>query len=131
MLGLVVGAVAAMFFLGACSSESPTPTPSVIPEGAIQGQVSIGPLCPISPCPDPIDNPFVGLEAVLSPDAGGTIRLGLLPDGSFAGFIPSGRYEITIDPCVHMGCELSLPKTVEITPAGMTTVDIDIETGIR
>ena len=128
---LLLLAIVGLIVAGACTSDDPTPTPSIVPEGAIQGQVVIGPLCPVSPCPGPTVDPYQGLEAVLTPTAGETTRLGLLSDGTFAGFIPSGTYELTIDPCIHLGCEFSLPKTVAITPAGMTTVEVDIDTGIR
>jgi hypothetical protein len=117
--------------MGACASEAPMPTPSVVPEGAIQGQVVIGPLCPVSPCPTPATNPYEGLEVVLTPAVGEIIRLGLRSDGTFAAFIPSGIYDLHLEPCFHLGCDFSLPKSVEVTPAGMTTVDVDIDTGIR
>jgi hypothetical protein len=128
---LFSAALVVFLFSGACASQDPTPTPSVIPEGAVQGHVVIGPLCPVSPCPTPTVNPYQGIEAVLTPAGGEVVRLDLRPDGTFAAFIPSGTYELTIEPCIHLGCEFSLPKTVEITPAGMTNVAVDIDTGIR
>lgn len=128
---LVSIATVALVFITACASEASTPTPSIVPEGAIQGQVVIGPLCPVNPCPTSTIDPYEGLEAVLTPQSGEVIRLGLRADGTFAGFIPAGTYNLTIKPCIHLGCDSSLPHTFEVTSAGMTTVDVDIDTGIR
>ncbi len=101
--------------------------------GTISGTVSIGPLCPVEPCPYPRPNPYAGRSVVLTPEAPNfaIIYVPLSASGAFSRAVPAGRYEVTLVPCVELGCRNALPKTAVVPANGTAQVTIDIDTGIR
>ncbi len=122
LLALVLLAAAA------CTSSGPA-TPA--PTGTLSGTVSIGPLCPVEPC-TVTTNPFEGLEVVIS-HLGGTeaARILVQPTGSYSGVVPSGEIAATLEPCEWLGCQFGFPLTTSVAADGVTTLDFDIDTGIR
>ena len=126
----------AILTLVACGGGSPTPPTATPPppdesEGTLRGAVTIGPLCPVAPCLDPITDLFASRELLLERDGGEPIRVPLQSDGSFAALIPVGRYMVNLTDCDFLGCRDALPVPVEIRNGETTTLNIDIETGIR
>lgn len=100
--------------------------------GTLTGKVNIGPLCPVEPCPAPVTNPYVSRQIVLTPKNGkAPLYLKLDKDGGFSGNIPAGNYELTLSDCGFMGCRYALPKTVVIEAGKTTSLNINIDTGIR
>ena len=62
---------------------SPLPLPDKS-EGIITGSVTIGPLCPVEPCAEPIGDVYASRELLLRQEGREPIRIPLGPDGSFA-----------------------------------------------
>lgn len=104
--------------------------------GTLIGKVTIGPLCPVEPCPESAPNPYTSRKLVLKPVKGDLtgkeIFVELKPDGGFLlEKLPVGTYQLTITNCDFLGCNYALPKTATIETNKTTRVDIDIDTGIR
>jgi hypothetical protein len=105
-------------------------------QGTISGKVTIGPLCPVEPCPDPIPDIYTSRQLilqplVLQPDSGNPMYIQLNPDGSFQATVNAGIYTVNLTNCTFLGCKYILPKIVAVRPNETTTVNIDIDTGIR
>ena len=105
-------------------------------QGTISGKVTIGPLCPVEPCPDPIPDIYTSRQLILQPlilqpDSGNPIYIQLNPDGSFQATVNAGIYTVNLTNCTFLGCKYVLPKIVAVRPNETTTVNIDIDTGIR
>ena len=99
--------------------------------GEITGRVSIGPLCPIEPCPGSPANPYISRSLVLKPSFGQSVYLKLADDGSFSASIPAGAYSASITDCQFLGCQYALPKSVKINRGETSELLIEIDTGIR
>ena len=123
--------VACAGLLGVACGPDATPTPAAIPEGVLAGSVTIGPLCPVEPCGDGVPNPYASRTLLLYGDAPEPTRIGLREDGSFEVFTYSGTYRVELSDCEFLRCASALPVGVTVTPGGWTTLDIDIDTGIR
>lgn len=119
----------ALMALAACSSGAdPTSTPPA--EGAISGTLSVGPLCPVEPCSNPI-NPYPGLQVAIVRNDEVVALLDVNEDGAFSGPVPAGEYQLNVQPCEFLGCRFSLPVPITVIEGQTATVDIDIDTGIR
>ncbi|MCX6761074.1 MAG: hypothetical protein NTZ84_03175 [Candidatus Nealsonbacteria bacterium] len=100
--------------------------------GLLKGKVTIGPLCPVEPCPITVPNPYTSRKIILQNQTGEFFKLILLKeDGSFETEIGVGIYTLNLSDCNFLGCNRSLPKTVTIEAGKTTGVEIDIDTGIR
>ena len=123
-----------IIFLMACTSETLAPA-----TGSLDIKVTIGPLCPVEPCKKTaeefrqiyesysfvITNPkdkSVVLEQKLSYNG----TNGLLKSNSIA----VGEYELNLKP-ESFFTKRGFPKTVIIEKDKTTTMEIDIDTGIR
>ncbi|MBI2846788.1 MAG: hypothetical protein HYX82_02795 [Chloroflexi bacterium] len=109
---------------------------AVIPEptggqGAIYGRVSIGPLCPVEPCPSPQPDVYSSRKLILQPEVGQPTHVKLNPDGSFKATVDIGVYTVSLTNCSFLGCKNALPKKVDIASNQATLLEIDIDTGIR
>lgn len=100
-------------------------------QGTISGKVTIGPLCPVEPCPDPSPDIYASRQLVLQPRSGSPTYVQLNSDGSFQATINAGTYTVNLTNCTFLGCEYSLPKTIIVEPNEITVIDINIDTGIR
>ncbi len=122
--------VVTVVLVATCSSgEETTATPAL--SGALVGQVTIGPLCPVEPCSNP-NNPFLGLEVVLSTQGGEKVtRAALDENGMFRVEAPAGSYLLDVDPCEFLGCVRVVPIEVDIRAVAVGSIEIDIDTGIR
>ncbi len=118
---------------------TPTPTPTSTPgpplpdksEGILMGSVTIGPLCPVEPCPGPIGDLYASRELLVRKQDRPPIRVPLEPDGSFAALLPAGLYEVDVTDCDFLGCSFALPLTITIEDGQTITLEIEIDTGIR
>jgi len=100
--------------------------------GTLKGKVTIGPLCPVEPCPVTVPNPYVSKKIVLQNKTGEIFKLiSLREDGSFEAKTGVGIYTLSLSDCSYLGCNRSLPKTVTIEAGKTTEIEIDIDTGIR
>ena len=100
-------------------------------QGTISGKVTIGPLCPVEPCPNPIPNIYTSRQLILQPGSGDPIYVQLNSDGSFQATVNAGTYTVNLTNCTFLGCKYSLPKTITVKPNENTVIDINIDTGIR
>lgn len=100
-------------------------------QGTISGKVTIGPLCPVEPCPDPSPGIYASRQLVLQPRSGGPTYVQLNSDGSFLATVDDGTYAVSLTNCTFLGCKYSLPKTITVKPNEITVIDINIDTGIR
>jgi hypothetical protein len=99
--------------------------------GTISGKVTIGPLCPVEPCPNPDPEIYTSRQLILQSPYWNHIYIQLGADGSFRASVSAGTYTVGLTDCTFLGCERSLPITVAVSPNGLTTIDIHIDTGIR
>jgi hypothetical protein len=103
--------------------------------GTLMGKVTIGPLCPVEPCPQSVPNPYLARKVVIQPTkghiTGKEIFIALDASGGFElKGVPAGAYQLTITDCDYIGCSSVLPKTVVIETDKTTRADINIDTGI-
>jgi hypothetical protein len=107
------------------------PCPSV-KTGILKGKVSIGPLCPVEPCPVAIANPYASRAIIINKQTGELLfSIPLDEDGSFETEIAAGNYNLDLSDCSFLGCRYSLPKTIKIEENKTAEINIDIDTGIR
>ena len=134
MAKLLIALVSLLLVTAACSAgEDTTPTPVIDEEvrGVLAGSVTIGPLCPIEPCGESSGDIYSSRELVLQQPGGVLLNVSLRPDGTFEGVVPIGTYEIHLDRCEYLGCRGVFPLSVEIRDGETSTLNIDIDTGIR
>jgi hypothetical protein len=129
---LTLGAV---FLLGIILVSGCTQNPG---KGLLQGNVSIGPLCPVERNPpDPACQPtaqtyeswpiFVwtpgklAMVAELQPTP---------PNGTYSLELPAGNYVVDLEKSQALGAR-NLPANITIRPGQATALDISIDTGIR
>lgn len=117
----------AVLVWASCSASGPTP---VRPMGTLSGTVRIGPLCPVEPCSSGI-NPYVSRKLLLSQIGGSLTQVPLSEDGSFKMSLPAGTYRAELSDCDFLGCAAALPVEVDVVAGEFTSIDIDIDTGIR
>lgn len=101
--------------------------------GVVEGQVNIGPFCPVEPpsgCPAP-PGTYNSRKIIFRPNFGKKIFVSLNETGYFQARVKVGTYEVNITDCTFMGCENSLPMTITIKHNQVTKMVIEIDTGIR
>ena len=130
--------LAAAALIAAAACHSPTsPTDGVAPQafGRLAGTVTIGPNCPVetatNPCPTPPD--AYKLRKILVYNEAKTNLLHVVDiDSQGAYFIdlPPARYTVDLR---GSGIDKTkdLPKTVDIHANAVTTLNVNIDTGIR
>lgn len=115
----------AIALLASCSPVIPIPLDS-----GIQGQVSIGPTCPVMqagvPCPD---RPYLALLTVLTPDGRRVTRFSTDAQGRFRIALSPGNY------ILHPESPGGMPHAVEVRftvlPGQFTPLAISYDSGIR
>jgi SanA protein len=101
--------------------------------GFIAGSVSIGPFCPVEredePCKAPPEA-YTSREVIIYTSNGATVkeRGNLDTEGNYKMALPPGNYFVQIEPA-GIGPGEKKPATVKSKE--ITTVDFDIDTGIR
>jgi len=107
-------------------------TPCPAQKGILRGKVSIGPLCPVEPCPGTTADPYTSRKVLVSKQTAELLfSIPILNDGTFGIEIPTGTYVLDLSDCVFLGCQRSLPKSIKIEAGKVTEINIDIDTGIR
>ena len=104
--------------------------------GILEGKVTIGPLVPVlregEIPPTPAPEVYSAREIVVYKKDGVTefTRLQIDPNGIYRGELPVGTYVIDINR-IGIDSAANLPIEIKITTISKTTLDIDIDTGIR
>jgi hypothetical protein len=115
----------AFVLLASCSPVVPTPVDS-----GIQGQVSIGPLCPVEqvgvPCPD---QPYQAILTVRAPDGRRVARFSTDAQGRFRIALSPGSYILHPESPAVMPHAADVPFTV--LPGQYTSLAISYDSGIR
>ena len=123
------GLILVLAAAAACTGSGGTASPDK-PQGILAGSVAIGPLCPVEPCSEP-DDVYSSRELLLRQRDREAIRIPLAPDGSFTTALPAGPYTVELTDCDFLGCRDALPISISIESGRTTTLQIEIDTGIR
>lgn len=122
----------------AVRSLRPWPVPPPIPppppvggQGVLTGTVRIGPLCPVEPCRTPAPDVYSSRSLVAGRASGQSVSIPLNSDGSFKVSLEAGEYNLGLTDCSYLGCKNALPRSVTIRSQQVTTIEINIDTGIR
>ena len=125
----LVAAAAAAVLLFACKSEEEKPPAT----SGIEGQVLIGPMCPVvqegTPCPD---EPYQATIVIWN--AGQTkeiVTIETKADGRFRVPLPPGEYYIDPQPPDSGGPPTPIPQTVTVPPDSFLQVTVQYDSGIR
>jgi hypothetical protein len=103
--------------------------------GILEGNVTIGPLCPVEPCtvsPERLAQAYEARKIIVTPlDRPGspeTVSIG--PTGHYEVVLSEGTYRVDVN---HLGIDRSaqVPATVAIHAGERVQLDISIDTGIR
>jgi hypothetical protein len=106
--------------------------------GILEGTISIGPLCPVETVPPspgclPTAETYKAFPVYVW-TANGSRKIALISpalDGSFKTELAPGNYLIILDNEENRVGNSNLPLEVSIIPSGKTSINIDIDTGIR
>jgi putative hemolysin len=111
----------------ACPGEDTT--------GYLEGKISIGPICPVERYPEdpnclPSKATFDAWKVAVFKDGNKVAELEPDEQGNYNLALDAGRYKL--DFIEHRGIgSTALPLDITIRAAGTTTLNIDIDTGIR
>jgi hypothetical protein len=130
MRSLGASVILLLFFLFALQACALPSAPPQAGRGYLEGNVIIGPLCPVEPCRQP-PNPdvYTSREVVVSKGLSVIGRTHLNADGTYRLELPAGEYMAAVQPAGMPGANQA--KTVTITTGTTTRLDFDIDTGIR
>ncbi len=131
---------AALFIAGCAQNSSPKAL-----YGNLVGTVSVGPLCPVEPCRNPLNFSSVyGKRLVIAYVAENHAKykqVKLNQSRQYEMNLPPGRYivdvtdangnELGLAPSGRPAAGAARPQEVEITYGNTTVLDFDIDTGIR
>jgi len=101
--------------------------------GTIEGTVTIGPWTPVEPIggshppPEVYTSRHIILEGTLMP----RVEIPMNGTGFFTANVRAGTYSLTMSNCTFVGCPRVLPMTVTVKQDETTTLQINIDTGIR
>ena len=119
-----------VLLLSSCASQTqPSGT------GFLEGKISIGPLCPVERFPpdpncQPTPETFKAWLIAVYQDETKIILLNPNLDGAYRVELPVGDYVVDLEKSMGIGGK-NLPATVIIKSGEITTLNIDIDTGIR
>lgn len=106
--------------------------------GFLKGRISIGPICPVetippSPACQPTAETYKAYPVgVYTPDGSRKIaQLNPSIDGSYIVELPPGNWLVVLEKAKYGPGGTNLPAEVTITAEDDTTLNIDIDTGIR
>lgn len=117
-----------LFLLLACQMQPQA-------KGVLEGKVSIGPICPVERIPpdpqcQPTEETYHAWPVAVFEGKHKVTNIVVKTDGTFSVELPPGTYTMDYEKQQHFG-KGTLPATVVIKPGKTTTLDIDIDTGIR
>jgi hypothetical protein len=122
----------AILFISGCTKLIPKEN------GYLEGVITIGPICPVERIPpDPACLPTAETYkaypvSVFTSD--GKIKIAQLNpslDGTFSSELPPGNYLVVLETGKNNIGGSNLPAVVSISSRGKTSLNIDIDTGIR
>ncbi len=125
-IGILSLLIAGMFLLGCIPGEP----------GTLSGTVSVGPLTPVEragvPTPTPAPEVFTSRGLDIYKANGQTLfkQIRFSGSGTFSVELPPSTYVITLTPS-GIDSAAGLPVTVTIEAGKITTLTIQIDTGIR
>ena len=128
----VVAVVVLAIGIGAYYSAN-TLTPSPAGKGTLEGQVSIGPICPVerpdNPC-KPSPEAYAARKMIVSKGGAKVATVDIDSNGHYSVQLDAGTYTIDIN---RIGIDRSpeLPKQIQIKTGETIKLDISIDTGIR
>jgi hypothetical protein len=130
---LLAALTAAALAIAGCSHSDGRADQSTASYGTLAGQVTLGPISPVSrpDIPAPPSPPVAGAELKIVDSKGAvaaTARTGA--DGRYRLTLPSGNYRVELGSGLS-GMARNLPSMVAISPGGETRLDIWVDTGIR
>ena len=104
-------------------------------KGILEGKVSIGPICPVERYPpdprcQPTEETFQAWPLEITHDGVKVTTVVAGKDGMFRVELSPGTYVVDHEKQQHFG-KGTLPATVEVKSGETTTLDINIDTGIR
>jgi hypothetical protein len=104
-------------------------------KGVLEGHVSIGPLCPVERIPpdprcQPTEETYKAWPLAVTRNGVTVATITAGADGRFRVELSPGTYIVRLANPQQFGSG-SLPATVTISSSETTTLDIDIDTGIR
>jgi len=111
------------------------PCPGEDTTGYLEGKITIGPICPVERYPpDPNCQPsketFDAWKVAVLKGGSEVAELDPAADGTYSLALPAGRYKVDFVTRHGIGGG-ALPADITIRAAGTTTLNIDIDTGIR
>lgn len=124
--------IIAILFLLLLTACAPQPAET----GTLQGTVSVGPLSPVeiagAPQPTPPHEVFTSRGLEIYPEGSAKLftKLSFSTDGTYSVQLPVGNYTVQL-PAGGIEFAKGLPSVVTIKAGEVTTLDINIDTGIR
>ncbi len=104
-------------------------------KGVLEGKLSIGPICPVERVPpDPSCQPTPEMYKAWPLEIsqkGKKVATIVANDGTFSVELAPGTYVVDLERKQGIGGSSLLPATVKITSGETTTLELDIDTGIR
>ena len=104
-------------------------------KGVLEGKIGIGPICPVERIPpDPSCQPTPEMYKAWPLEIsqkGKKVATVVANDGTFSVELAPGTYVVDLERKQGIGGGKSLPATIVIKSGETTTLDIDIDTGIR
>jgi hypothetical protein len=118
-----------MFLLASCAAVAPTPTP----DSGIQGQVTLGPICPVmnvdSPCPD---RPFAATLNVMDAQQKHVLATIKTDEtGRFRQPVPPGDFVLVPVNLSTSAPPWANPIPFHLAPDQWLTLDVSYDSGIR
>ena len=111
------------------------PTGPTAANATLTGNVSIGPLCPVEPCPLSRDQLVAAYAArpISIARPGGPVIVSVIadPDTGYAVSLRPGTYTVVDIRHGGIGGSRDLPKTVTLRSGETVWLNISIDTGIR
>jgi len=101
--------------------------------GTIGGRVVIGPWTPVEP-PEGSHSPpeiYTSRRVILESSFLPRVDIPMNDTGYFKAEVRTGTYSARVSNCTWIGCSSAYHETVVIKPGETTTIQIDIDTGIR
>ena len=120
-----------LFYLSGCEKQT------IQQNGALEGNILIGPICPVETYPpDPGCLPTIETYKafpvyIWTSDGSNKTLISPALDGSFKIELKPGDYYLTLEKEQDGIGKSNLPMEVSINPIGKTIIKIEIDTGIR
>jgi hypothetical protein len=98
----------------------------------VDGQVSVGPLCPVEPCDRPPVHPRVTIRIESAGSQPGTLaaRVRTDADGRFSAPLAPGRYSAIVERETS-GFPLAKPTIFVVATGVVSRIEVTLDTGIR